>query len=171
VHRSVLAEFSSARGMVHALEELRRAGYHRLEYYAPYPVSDADRLVRGERSRLPRVAFAAGVLGALAGYVIQWYVNAVDYPLNAGGRPTHAVPAFVPATFEAMVLAAALAVFVGLFLTLGLPALWHPVFEVEEFERTSADRYWAAVQAEDPDRDAGLPDMLRRLGPLRVIEL
>jgi hypothetical protein len=122
------------------------------------------------RSHLPRFVFGGGVLGAILGYGIQWYADVFDYPQPIGGRPIHAVPAFVPATFEATVLGAALVAFVGVLVALRLPELWHPVFDIEGFERASLDRYWAGVDATDPrfERDR-VERLLQALEPLRVV--
>jgi hypothetical protein len=116
--------------------------------------------------------FIAGLLGGIVSYAIQWYANAYAYPLDIGGRPAHAVPAFIIPTFEGIVLSAALAAFVGFFLVTRLPQPWHPVFEIDGFERTTIDRYWLAVDPADP---RGEPDLTARellaLSPLRIVRL
>jgi Protein of unknown function (DUF3341) len=142
----VLAEFADAATMLEGLKLLRENGYRRLESYTPYPVDGVAERLGLSPSRLPKLTFAGGLLGALAGYLIQWYANVYDYPYNVGGRPVHPVPAFIPSTFEAAVLGAALAAFVLVFLLNRLPALWHPAFEVEGFERAFIDRYWIGIE-------------------------
>ena len=37
----------------------------------------------------------------------EFWTTAVDWPLNVGGKPFNSLPAFVPVTFEVMVLFAA----------------------------------------------------------------
>lgn len=168
----VLAEFASAEGLLEALAVLRRNGYRRLESYTPYPVAGADEGLGLGRSRLPWFIFGGGVLGAILGYGIQWYANVWDYPQNIGARPVHSVAAFIPATFEATVLGAALVAFLGLFVALRLPELWHPVFEIDGFERASVDRFWVAVDARDRHFDRGsVTGQLEGLHPLRVVSL
>jgi hypothetical protein len=82
------------------------------------------------------------------------------------------VPAFIPATFEGTVLAAALVAFFGLFISLRLPELWHPVFEIEGFDRATVDRFWIEVGGVQSELDA---DETRRIvnaaGALRVVPL
>jgi hypothetical protein len=116
--------------------------------------------------------FLAGLLGGIASYVIQWYANAYAYPLDIGGRPAHAVPAFIIPTFEGTVLCAAIAAFIGFFVVTRLPQPWHPMFEIDGFERATVDRYWLAVDASDR---RGAPDLtlreLRSLSPLRIVRL
>ncbi len=168
----LLAEFPSAEALLQAAAALQALGYRAVESYTPFPVPGLDDRHAPGRSRLPKFVFGGGLVGAVLGYGIQWYADVRAYPMNVGGRPLHSVPAFLPATFEAAVFGAALVAFVGLWVGLGLPAPWHPVFEVEGFERASVDRFWLAVDVADPlyDRDR-TDEALRALGPLRVVPL
>lgn len=169
---ALLAEFAGAAEAARALRHLRERGYARLETYSPFPITDEDAHAPAGWRALAVVVFAAGVVGALAGYAVQWYADARSYPLNIGGRPAHAVPAFVPATFEGAVLCAVLAAVVGLLVALRLPRLWHPLFEVDRFERSSADRFWVAVALDDASAQPELAAReLTSLGPLRVVRL
>ena len=166
-----LAEFASAAAMRGALAALREKGYTALETFAPFDVPGVE-APDAPRSRLPVVAFGAGGFGAAASYAVQWYANVRSYPLDVGGRPAHAVPAFLVSTFEGAVLFAAVAVFLGVLVVLRLPRLWQPVFEVDGFERTSVDRYWVAVALSDPRADPGLTAReLEALRPLRIVRL
>lgn len=163
------AEFATADALASAVGALYTAGYTRIETYSPIPLANAG---RDTPTRLPVAVFIAGVLGGLASYAIQWFANAYAYPLDIGGRPAHAIPAFLIPTFEGTVLCAAAAAFFGFFWSSRLPKYWHPLFEMDGFERASDDRYWLAIDASDR-RSA--PDLtmreLRKLSPLRVLRL
>jgi hypothetical protein len=167
----MLAEFTTPDAMLHALEQLRAAGYRELEAYSPFPVGGVSERLGLPRSRLPWLVFGAGTLGAVLGYGIQWVTNVWLYPQNAGGRPPHAPPAFVLSTFEAAVLLAALAAFVGLLIALRLPQLSHPVFETDAFESASVDAFWIEVRnlqsLIDADHSARL---LADAGAVRMIQ-
>jgi hypothetical protein len=163
------AEFADERHFAGALAMLRDDGYTKIEVYTPYPVERVDPALPEPPSLLPPLAFVAGIGGAAIGYWIQWFANAVSYPLNIGGRPAHAAPAFFIPTFEATVLSAAIVVFVGLFAVLRLPQPWHPMFEIDGFERASIDRFWIAIDASDlRASDDVTPRALEALHPLRV---
>ena len=166
----VLGEFASADAMLSALDALRRGRYRDLETYAPFDLPEVDARLGLRRSRLGWLALAGGLAGLVAGYGIQWWANVRAYPLDVGGRPAHAIPAFVPATFEATVLGAALATFVGLLVRLGLPRLWAPVDEIEGFERAAVDRYWVAVGTLVSEQDcANAERLLREAGACRTV--
>lgn len=166
----LFAEFASAEEMRAAVAVLRDEWYHDLDTYAPFDMPELDEPLGLRRSRLGWLVLAGGLAGLVASYGIQWWANVHSYPLAIGGRPRHAVPAFVPATFEGTVLLAALAAFFGLLLVLRLPKLWAPEDEIEEFERATIDRFWIAVGtlASDLDR-AHAEQLLRRSGARRVI--
>ncbi len=169
---AIAAEFDDEGTFTRAVGSLERAGYARVEAYSPYPVLDVERPLFERRSRLPLVVFLAGLAGAALGYWIQWYANVVSYPLNIGARPAHATPAFMIPTFEATVLCASLAAFIGLFWSLHLPRPWHPMFEAQGFERASVDRYWIAIDAMDDRVDARrTPADLAALGARRVVRV
>lgn len=173
---ALLAEFASAEEMLRALTELREKGYHALESFSPFPVPGAREQIPAPRSRLPVLVFVGGLLGAIGGYAVQWYVNVQSYPLNIGGRPTHAIPAFILPSFEGAVLSAALAAFVGFLVSLRLPRPWHPVFEIDRFEQATVDRYWVAVDLGYRRWDRRAHEELAArdltaLQPLRVVRL
>lgn len=147
---AALAEFETADAMVAGVKRLLAAGYTTVDMYTPYPIHGSDELLKLKRSPVPYIVFTAGMCGAGGAYLLQWFLNAFLYPLNAGGRPPHAGPAFIIVTFEMGVLFAALTSFAIVFVLAGLPKLWHPVFEIEGFERASIDRFWISVDNNDP---------------------
>jgi hypothetical protein len=170
VPQGLAAELDSADALVAAAGRLRERGYRMIEAVSPLPLEAVENHLHLPPSRLGKLAFAGGVLGGLLGYGIQWYGDVRAFPLLVGGRPLHAVPAFIPATFEATILGAALAAFVGVLVSLRLPELWHPMFEIGGIERASADRYWIAVDRRDPlfEPERTRVD-LAALGPVRVV--
>jgi hypothetical protein len=150
----MLAELETPEALVAAVRALHAMGMRRVDAYTPYPIEDVDRALGLPRSKIPRWVLAGGVLGALLGFGIQAWLDAVDYPLNVGARPLLSAPAFIPITFESTVLVASVTAFVAFFAEAGLPRLAHPLFEVEGFERASIDRFWLSIETSDPRYDA-----------------
>ena len=166
------AEFTSADALKAAAARLRDIGISRLEGCSPYEIRGLPETLGLRRSRLPAVGFVAGAIGAAIGYLVQWYVDAVDYPLDAGGRPPHAIPSFIFVTFETMVLFASVAIFIGFFVSLRLPRYYHPIWHVHGFERASVDRFWIVVDARDEHFDrAACENAIAPLGPLRIVDV
>jgi hypothetical protein len=153
----VVAVFDTAESVKNAAARLRQQGYDVVEAYTPYPIKGLDRIIHPRPQRLlPRVMFAAAVLGAALAYWIQYWDEALNYPLNVGGRPYNSWPAFMVSTFEFMLLAAIAAGFFGMLVVSRLPRLYHPVFESSAFARASRDRFIVCIEATDPRFDASV---------------
>ncbi len=163
----VLAEFRDEAALCAAGRKLRALGYTRLDAYSPFPVHGIDEALGLKKSPVPLIALIAGVTGAVSGYVMQWWMNAVDYVINVGNRPPHSPPANIPITFELGVLISSIFIVVGLIALAGLPRLYHPVFEVEAFRTASVDGMWLAAEVAPADEQAVLDEM-KRLGALQV---
>ena len=165
----VFGEFSDPKSALSAIAALQSSGHAGLEAFGPYPVRALEDALRRPRSKIPRVTFAAALMGIVVGYGIQSYTNAVAYPLNVGGRPLHSGPTQIPITFETCVLFGAAATVLGLVVAAGLGSLWHPVFEVDGFESASIDKFWVAADASDPAFDrAPIEVAMRTHGATRV---
>lgn len=147
---AMLAEFASEEDIVTAARALHERGYVELDALTPRPVEPLQELIAPVRSTLPRTVFIAGVLGIVTALVTQWFCNAYDYPINVGGRPPFSLPAFIPITFEIMVLFAGVTAFFGVLHRMRLPRLSHPVFDAPGIEGASIDRFWLVVSALDP---------------------
>lgn len=151
----VVAVFDTAEAVKDAAARLRQQGYRSFEAYTPYPIEGLDRVIHPRPQRLlPGLMFAGAVLGAAWGYWIQYWDEALNYPLNVGGRPYNSWPAFTVGTFEFMLLAAIAAGFFGMLAVSRLPKLYHPVFEARAFARASCDRFVICIEASDPRFDA-----------------
>jgi hypothetical protein len=160
----VMGSFPTPRAVVDAARELRRQGHDDLDTYSPFPLEGTDEALGLRRSRMPVLVAAGGFAGAASGYVLQWYCNAVSFPINVGGRPPHSPPSFIPITFELAILFGAFGAFFGLLAVLRLPRLHHPVFEAEGFVRATVDRYWISAFTRDEAARATLSAALSALG-------
>src|ERR671931_800367 len=163
----VLAEFRDEAALCAAARRLRELGHRRLDAYSPIPLHGIDEALGLRRSVVPLIALIGGVSGAVGGYVMQWWMNAVDYPINVANRPPHSPPANIPITFECGVLLAAICIVVGLIALSGLPRPHHPVFEVEAFRTASIDALWLSVEVKHEDENPVARE-LDRLGALQV---
>ena len=149
----LLAEFETAEQILEATHRAREAGYRAMDAYTPYTVEGLATELGLDRTRVPMVVLIGGLVGAAAGFFMQYWAMAVDYPLNIGGKPYNSWPAFIPITFELMVLVAAFAAILGMFFLNGLPQPYHPVFNVPRFVRASQDRFFLCIEAVDPTFD------------------
>jgi Alternative complex III, ActD subunit len=146
----LMIEFLTPDAVLAATRRARQAGYREMDAYSPYTVEGLAAELGMRKSRIPSVVFIGALVGAAAGFFMQYYALAVDYPVNTGGRPYNSWPAFIPITFELMVLVGALCAFMSMVLLNELPHPNHPVFNVPEFARASQDRFFLCIEADDP---------------------
>ena len=126
-----------------------------------------------ERTRLPKLVLLGGILGGVGGYSLEYWSQAIAYPLNIGGRPLNSWPSFIPVTFEVTVLIASLTATLSWIVLNGLPMPYHPVFNVPRFaEHGSQDGLFLAIESVDPkfDRDR-TAQFLKGLGAKHVDEI
>ncbi len=151
---------------------MRAQGYKLIEAYTPYPIEELNEALGHHRSRLPLIVLLGGIIGAFAGFGLQYWVSVVAYPLNIGGRPLNSWVAFIPVTFETTVLVAAFSAVLGMLALNKLPMPYHPVFNVERFKLASRDRYFLAIDAKDPLFDeAATRELLESFDPTEVNRL
>ena len=168
----LLAEFERPDDLLSAAQQAYAEGYRRMDAYTPMPIHGLAEAIGFHRTRLPLVVLTGGVLGGLAGYLLQYFTAAVSYPLNVGGRPLHSWPAFIPVTFEMAVLGAAAAAVLGMLALNGLPMPYHPLFNAPNFRLASRDRFFLCIEADDPKfRPADTVRFLEGLNPLEVTEV
>lgn len=168
----LLAEFPSAESLCAAVRYVRARGWTRVEAYTPFAIEGLDEIIGADKRWIAPLTLLGGIVGGAGTYFLQWYAAVVDYPINIGGRPLNSWPAFIPATFEITILGAAVAAVVTMLVLNGLPRLYHPLFEVEEFELASRNRFFLCLPARDPVFAPGFArDLLAELHPLLLREV
>lgn len=168
----ILAEFSTSEELVEAAARVREAGYREMECYSPLPVEGLADAIGFKRTGIPLVVLCGGILGAVVGYGMQYWVSVFAYPVNIGGRPYHSWPSFIPVTFETTVLFAVIAAVLGMLAMNGLPRPHHPLFAIPSFARASQDRFFLCILSRDKQFDSQRTrEMLERLGPLEVTDV
>ncbi|MBY0346837.1 MAG: DUF3341 domain-containing protein [Hydrotalea flava] len=103
----VVGCFDNEEVLFPAVKKVRTAGYKIRDVYTPFPVHGLDHALGLRETSLHTAGFIYGITGtatALGG--ISWILT-YDWPLNIGGKPHFALPAWIPITFELTVLFAA----------------------------------------------------------------
>src|SRR5215470_16369566 len=153
-HRShiygVVGEFETAEQLIHAAEKTRLAGYRRFEAYAPFPVEGLSEALGLKRNAVPLITLIGGLIGGVGGFFFQYWVSAIAYAENIGGRSLNSWPAFIPVTFELTVLGASTFAVFGMLALNKLPQPHHPLFNVQRFKHASIDKFFLCIQAHDP---------------------
>lgn len=149
----MMAEFDTPAALVEAAKRTYQAGYKRIDAYTPFPIEGLAEEIGFHRDEVPLVVLIGGIVGGLTGYLMQYWIAAVAYPLNIGGKPYHSWPAFIVITFEMTILFAGISAVFGMLALNGLPMPYHPVFNVPRFTRASRDRFFLVVFSSDVKYD------------------
>ena len=104
----ILGDFFLPEDALAAAEKVRAAGWTHFDMLTPFPVHGMDEAMGQPRSWIPYATGALALTGILLAQGLQNYVMVYDWPMNFGGKPHASWPAFVPITFELMVLCAAI---------------------------------------------------------------
>src|SRR5262245_333352 len=120
-----MAEFDSPTALVNAARAARERGHRRLDAYSPFRIEEWNDVFHLHRNRLPLIVLIGGILGGICGYLLQYYVTVIQYPINVAGRPLHSWPAYIVITFEVTILFAAFSCVLGLLALCGLPMPYH----------------------------------------------
>ncbi len=168
----MMAEFDSASDLVAAARRTREEGYHKIDAYSPFPVEGLAEEIGFRKNSVPLVVLIGGLLGCMSGYALQYWISAVSYPINVGGRPYNSWPAFIVVTFEMTILFAGLAAVLGMLALNGLPMPYHPVFNVPRFAFATRDRFFLIIFSSDAKYDAvATRAFLETLGPRSISEV
>jgi Protein of unknown function (DUF3341) len=168
----LLAEFETPEALLEAARQTQAAGYRRIDAFTPMPVEGLADAVGFHRTRLPLIVLLGGILGGLTGFFMQWYANVISFPRDIGGKPYNSWPMWIPITFELTILGAALFCVFGMLALNGLPAPYHPVFNVARFALASRDRFFLLIKARDRQFDLRASKrFLQSLHPREVSEV
>lgn len=109
----VVGCFEEEETLFEAVRQVRRSGYRLHDVYTPFPIHGLDKAMGLRETSLHTAGFIYGITGTTVALSFMTWVFTRDWPLNIGGKPHFALPAWIPIMFELTVLFAA----VGMVLT------------------------------------------------------
>jgi hypothetical protein len=149
----LIGEFGTADELLEATKSARSEGFRRIDAFSPFPVEGMDEVLALQRDhRIGWITLAGGLFGFFGMLAVQLFVN-IDYPIEVGGRPLFAWPAFFVVDFELMILCAVLFAVAGMLIINRLPTLYHPLFGTARFGLATEDRFFLYIDASDPKFD------------------
>ena len=168
----LIAEFDNPTALVKAARAAREKGYRKLDAFSPFPIEGLNDALHLHKNKLPLIVLVGGIVGGLTGYLLQYYITVISFPINIGGRPLHSWPSYIIITFELTILFGALSAVLGMLGLCGLPMPYHPVFNAPRFALASRNRFFLCIESADPLFDlAATGDFLRALEPHEVSEV
>lgn len=109
----VVGLFTDENVLFPAVKKVRSAGYKIHDVYTPFPMHGLDQALGLRETSLHTAGFIYGITGTTTALSCISWIFTADWPLNIGGKPHFALPAWVPIIFELTVLFSA----VGMVLT------------------------------------------------------
>ena len=169
----LMAEFDDPNALVAATYRAYHMGYRQMDAYSPFPIEELHEALGAPHSKLPLIVLIGGLCGGLGGYYLQYWIAAITYPINVGGRPFNSWPAWVPITFECTVLFAAFAAVLGMLGLNGLPQPYHPLFNAPNFRvGATDDKFFLCLEATDPKFELGeTREFLEQFRAVSVVEV
>jgi len=152
----LLLAFDAPDDLIAAARAMRARGVRNMDAHVPYRIAELDEALDLPPSPVRPLMLAAGIAGAAAVFVLQWWTATRGYPIDSGGRPLNSWQVFTIACFEIGVLAAAFAGLVAMFMACGLPRLHHPFFATARTQAASDDRFYLSLP-----RGPATPDRLQ----------
>ncbi len=149
----ILAQFGDPGELLQAAEKTRDAGYSKFDCYSPFPIHGMDDAMGLRRSPLGYIIAFISFFAVIGGLSLQWYANAIDYPLVISGKPFISYQAYAPVGFGLTVAIAAIFTFVVMLALNGLPRPHHPIFSSSNFEKVTDDGFFIGIESGDSKFD------------------
>lgn len=124
-----------------AVKKVRMSGYKIQDVYTPFAVHGLDHALGLRETSLHTAGFIYGITGTSTALGCISWILAKDWPLNFGGKPHFALPAWIPITFELTVLFAA----VGMVLTFCYLCQLAPFVKKHHFHARATDDMFVMV--------------------------
>lgn len=158
--RGFVGFFNDPDEFLHAAEEAKSAGLTKLDGYTPYPVHGSEEVFDIPHSWVPNAALTGLFTGATLGFLLQFWTHSYDWPINVGGKPFFAWPAYVVIIFESGVLIAGLTNLFSIFISCGL--FPNPFAKVLDKDLTN-DRFALVIPTRNPDDVTKAESVLKRM--------
>jgi len=141
------------------------AGYKLHDVYTPMPIHGLDVAMGLRDTSLHTAGFLYGISGTITALGGISYALVYDWPLNFGGKPHFALPAWIPIIFELTVLFSA----VGMVLTFCYLCQMAPFVRKHHFNlRSTDDLFTMVIECTDKTNLEGLQEFLKSTGAFDV---
>lgn len=157
----VVGVFDEEGNLFNAVRKVRKSGYRLHDVYTPFPLHGLDREMGLRDTSIHTAGFIYGITGLSIAFGFMTWVFTRDWPLNIGGKPHFALPAWVPIMFEFTVLLSA----VGMVLTFCYVCQLAPFVRKHHFHlRATDDKFVMVIDISSSNNESEISDFLSDLG-------
>jgi len=165
IKRFVVGNYDDEAVLFPAVKKVRMAGYKMHDVYTPMPIHGLDVAMGLRDTSLHTAGFLYGLSGTITALAGISYALVYDWPLNFGGKPHFALPAWIPIIFELTVLFSA----VGMVLTFCYLCQMAPFVRKHHFNlRSTDDQFTMVIECTDKTNVEGLQEFLKSTGAFDV---
>ena len=148
-----------------AVKMVRKSGYKIHDVYTPMPIHGLDAAMGLRDTSLHTAGFIYGITGTATALGFISWVFTTDWPMNIGGKPFFALPAWIPIMFELTVLFAS----VGMVLTFCYLCQLAPFVKKDHFHpRATDDLFVMAIECTEKTKEDEVTRFLSDLGATEV---
>lgn len=165
VKKFVVGCFDEEGALFDAVKKVRKGGYKLHDVYTPFPIHGLDKAMGLRDTSIHTAGFIYGITGTITALSFITWAFTKDWPLNIGGKPHFALPAWIPIMFEFTVLCAA----VGMVITFCYLCQLAPFVRKHHFHLRSTDDLFVMVIECTPKTDEGeVSGFLNSLGAKEI---
>jgi hypothetical protein len=165
IKKFVVGCFYDEQVLFPAVKQVRKAGYKIHDVYTPFPIHGLDTAMGLRDTSLHTAGFIYGITGTTVALSFITWVFTTDWPMNIGGKPFFALPAWIPITFELTVLFAA----VGMVLTFCYLCQLAPFVKKDHFHlRATDDTFVMAIECTEKTNEAEVQQFLASVGAAEI---
>jgi Protein of unknown function (DUF3341) len=165
VKKFVVGCFEDENVLFPAVSKVRKSGYKIHDIYTPYPVHGLDKAMGLRETSLHTAGFMFGLTGTTTAVTFMTWSFTKDWPVNIGGKPNFALPAWIPITFELTVLMAS----VGMVLTFCYLCQLAPFIKKHHFHaRATDDLFVMVIECTAKNNEDEVKNFLAQTGAQQV---
>lgn len=165
IKKFVVGVFEEEDALFSAVRRVRKSGYRLHDVYTPFPIHGLDKEMGLRETSIHTAGFIYGITGTTTALTGMTWVFTKDWPLNIGGKPHFALPAWIPITFELTVLFAA----VGMVLTFCYLCQLAPFVRKHHFHlRATDDKFVMVIDCSAKNNESEVSAFLASIGATEI---
>jgi hypothetical protein len=165
VKKFVVGSFTEEGVLFDAVKKVRKAGYKLHDVYTPFPIHGLDKAMGLRDTSIHTAGFLYALFGTTTALSFMTWAFTVDWPLNVGGKPHFALPAWIPIIFEFTVLCSC----VGMVLTFCYLCQLAPFVKKHHFHpRATDDRFVMVIECTPKTNETEVQSFLNNAGAIEI---
>lgn len=161
IKKFVVGVFDEEGALINAIRRVRKSGYRLHDVYTPFPIHGLDKEMGLRDTSIHTAGFIYAITGTTLALSFMTWVFTSDWPLNLGGKPHFALPAWIPIMFETTVLFSA----VGMVLTFCYVCQLAPFVRKHHFHlRSTDDKFVMVIDCTAKNNESEVSGFLGNLG-------